>query len=334
MGIMEPIKQIIYAIIGAGSNSSQKIIEASGEYLASVALDEDVSISREKAQIDAMKNATKLAESLVVEIARVRKKRISHDRIKTIAKMVVKLQGDPVFDLQPTEDEKMTRYICRLKVSVKDGAIIGKLRQDPSNIDETARQFFEFDIMHERISKKMKELQTKIESAESDIDRENVREERKKLDSIFNATKFFQIGYQLIDAKKYPEAVENFSKAIELHSNYSFAYNGRGIANRLLRKADLAMSDFDQSVNIEPNYISAYINRGIMFSELKRFDLAISDYDRAIFLNVKNANTYYNRGIAYEAIGKKSEAIADFQKVLELNPDHDGAKSHLSKLHK
>ena len=334
MGIMEPIKKIIYAIIGAGSNSSQKIIEASGEYLASAALDEDVSICQERSRLDAINNAMKLAESLVVEIARVRKKRISHEKIQAVTSKVLNFQGKPIFESQPSENEKMIQYICRLKIMVKEGSIIGKLRQNAGDLDETAKQNFELKMIRSRIFESMKDLQAQIESAADDAEREKIREERKKLDNAFKAAQFYELGYKSIEAKKYPEAVENFSKAIELNPLYSHAYNGRGIANRFLNKTGAAMEDFDRIIDMDPNYTDVYINRGQMFSNLKRFDLAVTDYDRAIINNPNSVPAYYNRGIAYETLGKKSQAIADFQKVLELSPDHDGAQSHLSKLHK
>jgi tetratricopeptide (TPR) repeat protein len=81
-------------------------------------------------------------------------------------------------------------------------------------------------------------------------------------------------------------AIEDYSAAIRLDTNYAVPHNGRGNAWR--RKGDL--------------------------------DRAIADFTDAIRLDTNYANAYTNRGAVYERLGRKAEAIADFRKAVSIAP--------------
>jgi tetratricopeptide (TPR) repeat protein len=91
-------------------------------------------------------------------------------------------------------------------------------------------------------------------------------------------------------------AIAHFTTAIELKSDYAFAYYGRG---------------------------GAYFGKGLD-------DQAIADYTKAIELKPDLATAYSNRGLAYENLRQRDEAIADYRQALSLAPNmksaHDGLK--------
>lgn len=64
---------------------------------------------------------------------------------------------------------------------------------------------------------------------------------------------------------EYPEAIEDFNKAIRLTPNHIHALNNRGLAYAKLGKFQLAMEDINNAIRMEPDFINAYINRGIVY---------------------------------------------------------------------
>jgi tetratricopeptide (TPR) repeat protein len=93
------------------------------------------------------------------------------------------------------------------------------------------------------------------------------------------------------------EAIEDYSKAIEIDNNYSSAYNGRGVAKDDLNDYQGAIEDYSKAIEIDPKFGIAYYNRGIVKADLKDYQGAIEDYSRAIEIDPKDAHAYGNRGI-------------------------------------
>jgi tetratricopeptide (TPR) repeat protein len=102
-----------------------------------------------------------------------------------------------------------------------------------------------------------------------------------------SGTLYFNRGNELYKQKRYKEAVEEYTKAIEINKNDTDALNNRGIAYYQIGKYIEAINDFNKVIESEPD---------------------------ALF-------TYQSRAITYNTIGLHIEANADYKKVIELNPD-------------
>ena len=124
--------------------------------------------------------------------------------------------------------------------------------------------------------------------------------------------------------EKHEEAVEDYSKAIELDPNDAKAYNSRGAAKNNLKLYEEAIKDYDKALELDPNYADAYNNRGIANVKLGLYQEAIEDYDKAIDLEPKSANAYNNRANVKGKLGQHEDAIKDFNKAIELEPGNTG----------
>ena len=132
-------------------------------------------------------------------------------------------------------------------------------------------------------------------------------------------------GAGLGQVKKSPEAIADFTKAIELDPKKVQAYYNRGIAYNDLKKYAEAIADFTKTIELEPKNVGAYVNRGNAYGGLGKYPEAIADYTKVIELTPKDEGAYYNRGSAYANLRKYAEAIADFTKAIELEPKNVGA---------
>ena len=123
------------------------------------------------------------------------------------------------------------------------------------------------------------------------------------------------------DKGEYDQAIEDCSKAIQLKPDYAEPYSNRGAAYRNKGDYERAIKDYDTAIKLKPDFVQAYYNRGLAYHEKREFDRAIEDYSKAIGLNPKLFHPYYNRGNAYLQKRDFDRAIEDYSKAIELNPE-------------
>jgi len=68
-------------------------------------------------------------------------------------------------------------------------------------------------------------------------------------------------GRELLNEKKYADAIAEFSEAIRKEPDSSLIYNARGYAYYMERDYQRALADFDQAIRLNPDYLNAYQNR-------------------------------------------------------------------------
>ncbi len=120
-------------------------------------------------------------------------------------------------------------------------------------------------------------------------------------------TEGIEIGF--VDKSK---ALQDFSKSVELNSNYIDAYVERArLSFRQLKFAD-AVSNYDRAILAEPNNPSLYEERGDNKICQGLTSQAMADFDKVIQLDPNNAYAYAQRGFTKLVAGNKSGAIADY----------------------
>ena len=133
---------------------------------------------------------------------------------------------------------------------------------------------------------------------------------------------YFNRGRDRYAKKDLEGAIQEFSRAIELKTNYADAYNNRGNAYQKQGNLERAIQDFSRAIELDPNHAYAYNNRGNAYQKQGNLEKAIQDYSEAIKLNINLADVYNNRGNTRQKQGKFQEAIQDYNQVIQLNPNH------------
>lgn len=121
---------------------------------------------------------------------------------------------------------------------------------------------------------------------------------------------------------QYVEAIQDYTKAIFYRSDYVSAYNSRGLAYNSISEFDAALKDFDQAITLEATFDSAYNNRGLVYTNLNQFEKAIDNFNEAIRLNKKHVQAYHNRSFAFRALGQFDLALQDLNYAIELDPQN------------
>jgi tetratricopeptide (TPR) repeat protein len=215
-------------------------------------------------------------------------------------------------------DEKLDgkTYSLKAKITVdpKDMAkAINKLRQDRQKTKELEEARKKADEALGEVEKIKKEY------AMAKADKLNLGGYNEAINRL-SATDWADRGYALVTSGKNQEAVEAFTRAIELDPKNAKTYYNRGGVYGKLEDYRRAIRDFDRAIELNPKFEEVYTDRGVAYGMLGDYRQAIREYDKAIELNWKDVRAYVNRGIAYEELKDHRQAIRDYDKAIELNP--------------
>ena len=136
---------------------------------------------------------------------------------------------------------------------------------------------------------------------------------------------WFQDANSHFQRGEYDLAIANYTKAIELNSNFAEAHYSRGLANLWLLRHDDAIADCDKAIKIRPQYADAYHTRGNARAGRNEHPEAIEDYNRALSYNPRHAKAFNSRGVSKACLGQDSEAIEDFNDAIRIDPMYTGA---------
>ena len=169
-----------------------------------------------------------------------------------------------------------------------------------------------------------------------------------------------QKGNELLEAKDYTGAREQYEKALEIVPDNAAILRGIARAQYGEKKKDETIATLKRILEKEPGDTDTalllanvqieqgqledgkatlakvppeaikdagiYVNLGVILLNRKQPQDAWEEFDKAVRLKPDEADGYFYRGLAAYQSKKKAEAKADFQKYLELAPAGDQAK--------
>ena len=155
---------------------------------------------------------------------------------------------------------------------------------------------------------------------------------------------WFNLGDAQRGAKKYPEAIESYQKAIAIKSTVGAYHNNLADAYAKSGQTDKAVQEYDAAAQAEPaNAATYYFNEGAVFTNTGKTDEAVAAFDKAIQADPTKAAAYYWKGVNMlaKATTKGDKMVAPegtaqaFNKYLELDPTGqyaDAAKQLLASI--
>lgn len=96
-------------------------------------------------------------------------------------------------------------------------------------------------------------------------------------------------GNEAFSAKNFPEAIECFSKAIELDASNHVLYSNRSASYASLNKYEEALTDAEKCVSLNPQWAKGYIRLGAAQHGLENFDAAVATYNKGLEIEPENA---------------------------------------------
>ena len=132
--------------------------------------------------------------------------------------------------------------------------------------------------------------------------------------------------------KRYKQAIEHYTKAIQLDPQMARAYYNRGNAESNLSNYEEALKDYSKAIQLDPYYSESFFNRANANADLCRFQAAIDDYDEAIRLGSKNA--LFNKGNVLVVLGRFDEALRCYRELELKGTDSSGVSQNRRTLEK
>lgn len=90
--------------------------------------------------------------------------------------------------------------------------------------------------------------------------------------------------------EKFQQAVDLYSKALELNPNKSVYYANRSISNLRLENFGYALTDASKAIECDKNYLKAYYRRAAAHMALGKYKVALKDYERVYKVKPNDAD--------------------------------------------
>ena len=94
-------------------------------------------------------------------------------------------------------------------------------------------------------------------------------------------TKMLAKGSDLVNNKKFEDAIEIFSQVIKLDPSWAEAWNKRATALYLIGEFQKSQNDINKVLELEKRHFGALAGQGLVNIELKNYEKAILSYQKA-----------------------------------------------------
>ena len=94
-------------------------------------------------------------------------------------------------------------------------------------------------------------------------------------------TKMLAKGSDLVNNKKFEDAIEIFSQVIKLDPSWAEAWNKRATALYLIGEFQKTQNDINKVLDLEKRHFGALAGQGLVNIELKNYEKAILSYQKA-----------------------------------------------------
>ena len=133
-----------------------------------------------------------------------------------------------------------------------------------------------------------------------------------------NRKAYYNLGVGYAKLQKFSEALNAYTKAIEIIPNDALSLQSRGRVYFIMGKYEKAFEDYDRVLKMKDSDAVSWYNRGTAYGAMKLYSKAKEDFDKAIELDPDYSLAYYNRGLAHFHLGMRHDACVDWRKALSL----------------
>jgi tetratricopeptide (TPR) repeat protein len=119
---------------------------------------------------------------------------------------------------------------------------------------------------------------------------------------------------------KSQEAIDDFTKALEIAPNHPPTMQALALALSSLGKQDEAKDQLDNVIEIEPRSPGAYLQRARIFALRDDAKSAVEDLDDCLLLAPNNPDALILRSAMLDQLGESKKALSDVDKALSLVP--------------
>jgi tetratricopeptide (TPR) repeat protein len=119
--------------------------------------------------------------------------------------------------------------------------------------------------------------------------------------------------------ENYKAAIADLQTFIDNSTADASIWNNLGVYQESNGELEAAMKSYNKALELDSNYYYAYINRGNTFVEMKKYQEALADFNKALESG-EIPVAYAGRGDVYYGLGKYDKAVENYNKAVELYP--------------
>jgi tetratricopeptide (TPR) repeat protein len=133
-----------------------------------------------------------------------------------------------------------------------------------------------------------------------------------------SAKKYFKTGQEFVTSGNYKDAIDQFTKAIDIQPDFSGAYLARAAAYEKLDMLKEASEDYDRASTFESNNTDIFYQAARLSYLLGDYQKAIEKADAAILLKKTNPDGYVIKAKSLMSLGRFEEALETCNSALTL----------------
>lgn len=132
---------------------------------------------------------------------------------------------------------------------------------------------------------------------------------------------FYQwISFAYSKNEQYEKSLEFANRAILLDKENAYSYFRKAWALQELGKYNSAIENYKKCIEYDNQYVDGYANISYCYSKLKDFKHSIMYANQALLVNKDYAYAHYRKAWALQELGKFNEAMDFYNSAIELDP--------------
>ncbi|NLI48563.1 MAG: tetratricopeptide repeat protein [Acidobacteria bacterium] len=129
------------------------------------------------------------------------------------------------------------------------------------------------------------------------------------------ADKEYRKGKDCLRQRKYPDAIKHFTRAIQIHSAFSQAFNDLGLCYRATGDEGKAEKTFHDCLDADPANMYGRMNLADLYAATGRLSQAVQLLEETILLHPKKGEPHMALGMLYFDSGNLAAAEASCRKA-------------------
>jgi len=132
---------------------------------------------------------------------------------------------------------------------------------------------------------------------------------------------FNEQGIQAFQEKRYEEAAQLFTQAIEAEPENPIGYVNFGNLLAVLEDTERAERFFQKAITVDETAATAYYGLANLYYNADRYAEAVKLYEQALKHKIEGADVYYMMGKCFERMENPKLALPYLQRASELAPE-------------
>ena len=132
---------------------------------------------------------------------------------------------------------------------------------------------------------------------------------------------YYYMGTLLVRAGRTTEAVDCFSRALAIQSDFVEALNELGLIRACQQRTKEAVACFNHAIRVKPLYVGTYLNLGFLEQGEGKFGEAMAHYQEAARLQPQGPADYFYQAMNAATLGQQDQVIEHLRTLIPYQPE-------------